>query len=250
MAILQTGEYPLWFLLSENGPVHIESIEDVVFTTAFVPWPYALHIRFLQKKNDELIMTINRNGFFKISPNHEEDLVMYRFFENEIWQHYTVGGFVFYDDKPAALLYRDNRFLTTDLMQPRQRTWSFNMDSNTAFPIEIPVLRQFPQEDGWEADTLRYGSDGLIYYRVVNRTLSALMFRTANLEQAGEAISAEVFFNSAFRRGEISHPSLPPLPEGFVYTEIARAGKSLFACWEEQEDYSIGAAGFVVIREP
>jgi hypothetical protein len=42
--------------------------------------------------------------------------------------------------------------------------------------------------------------------------------------------------------------SLPPLPEGFVYTGIGMTGDTLVAVWEEQEGYSIGASGFMVIR--
>jgi len=43
--------------------------------------------------------------------------------------------------------------------------------------------------------------------------------------------------------------SLPALPEGFVYTGIAMVAGTVFASWEEQEDYSIGAAGFMVIKK-
>jgi len=42
--------------------------------------------------------------------------------------------------------------------------------------------------------------------------------------------------------------SLPSLPEGFVYTGIGMIAGTVFASWEEQEDYSIGAAGFMVVR--
>jgi hypothetical protein len=42
--------------------------------------------------------------------------------------------------------------------------------------------------------------------------------------------------------------SLPSLPEGFVYTGIAMIAGTVFASWEEQEGYSIGAAGFMVIK--
>jgi len=42
--------------------------------------------------------------------------------------------------------------------------------------------------------------------------------------------------------------SLPPLPEGFCYTGIGVCGDTIFASWEEQDEYSIGAAGFMVIR--
>jgi hypothetical protein len=42
--------------------------------------------------------------------------------------------------------------------------------------------------------------------------------------------------------------TLPPLPPGFAYTAAALAGDTLFAAWEEQEGYSIGAAGFMAVR--
>jgi hypothetical protein len=46
---------------------------------------------------------------------------------------------------------------------------------------------------------------------------------------------------------ELGDFSLPPLPEGFVYTRIGLSGPALIAAWEEQADLSVGAAGFMVI---
>jgi hypothetical protein len=54
--------------------------------------------------------------------------------------------------------------------------------------------------------------------------------------------------SSADETAAVRRFSLPPLPEGFVYTGIGVAGDTVFASWEEQEGYSIGAAGFMVIR--
>jgi hypothetical protein len=42
--------------------------------------------------------------------------------------------------------------------------------------------------------------------------------------------------------------TLPSLPPGFAYTAAAFCSGVLIAAWEEQEGYSIGAAGFMVIR--
>lgn len=41
--------------------------------------------------------------------------------------------------------------------------------------------------------------------------------------------------------------SLPALPPGFVYTAAALCGNTLIAAWEEQEEYRIGAAGFMAV---
>jgi len=253
MAILQTGEHPLWFLLTDNGPVHIESIEDAVFNSALTPWPHALHIRFMQKRQDELVLAVNRDGFLLAAPgsNQISGIELYRFSEGIFWRQYTLGGLIIFNDNPAALLYLDSRFMNQSIDPPGIRTWTFNMESNNVFPVKIPVLEQFREADGWEADALRHGNDGLIYLRAINRTMeypAALMFRTSDISDTGEEISAEVFYNSIIQRVDFSHYSLPALPDGFFYTGIEQVGDSLFASWEEQEDFSIGAAGFMVIK--
>jgi len=250
-AILQTGEQPLWFQLTEEGPVHLRVIEDAILSSALVPWTVALHVRFFQERGDELIMAVNRDGFFKLAPNGgtTPGLAMYRF-SDSFWQQYTVGGFVYYDDKPAALLYLDDRFLETNAPLPQPRTWSFNMESNTLFPIDIPALQFFPAEEGWDVDTLRLSSDGFWYYRAARRSgpnPEIRILRTSDLSREGENVSLDLFYNSATPVEE-TYPALPPLPEGFFYTGIGRVGDSLFASWEEQDNFYIGAAGFVVLK--
>jgi hypothetical protein len=44
--------------------------------------------------------------------------------------------------------------------------------------------------------------------------------------------------------------SLPPLPEGFVYTRAGVNSTAVIAAWEEQENWQTGTAGFLVIRRP
>ena len=252
-AVLKTGEHPLWFQLTDTGPVLLESIEDAVFSAALVPWTHALHISNLSEHNGEIIMAVNREGFLKLSPypDVENGVAMYRFPGGELWRQYTIGGFVFYEENPAALLYLNDRFLDTALPHPPSRTWTFGMTSNTPFPLEIPALEFFPAKDGWTIDTLRFASDGFFYYRAAKRNAAVPVIRTlktANLSREGSDVSLDDFYNSAARKNEISHPSLPPLPEGFLYTAAGQIGDSLAASWEEQEDFSIGAAGFVVIK--
>ena len=53
----------------------------------------------------------------------------------------------------------------------------------------------------------------------------------------GFAYSGKTFFDFA----------LPALPQGFSYTGAALAGDTLIATWEEQQGYSIGAAGFMAL---
>jgi hypothetical protein len=250
-AILRTGLNPLWFQLTENGPVRLESIEDAVYSSAFVPWPYVLHVSFFHERGDELVMVINRDGFLKVV-SETEGLVLYRFAGGDLWRQYTTGGFVFYDGRYVALLYLEDFFLISNLPLPQERTWSFNMESNTPFAFNIPALEDFPVNEKWSLDTLRTGHDGLIYYRAGrtdNQQSVKKMFRTDSLFQIGYEIPAAEFFNSIPVRNEINHSILPILPEGFVYTGMAFVGDSITAFWEEQEEFNIGAAGIVFIRK-
>lgn len=250
-AILKTGEYPLWFQLTEDGPIYIESIEDAVYSAALIPWPFAAHVRFFLERDNALVMAVNREGFIKIAPfGVDGELAMYSFDGGSLWRQYTVGGLVFYKDKPAAPLYLDSFFLDVDLPPPRLAIWSFSMESNIPFPLEIQALKLFPAEEGWYTDTMRSGSDGLIYYRVrKNFPQPAIkMFRSSDLFHAGEEINADIFFNSIPIKKAISNSALPPLPEGFVYTGIAGVGDNLVAFWEEREEFYIGAAGFMAVK--
>lgn len=253
LAVLKTGAQPIWFQFTEAGPVHIESIEDAAYSAAFIPWPLALHIRFFQEKGGELIMAVNRDGFLKLAPDSVETdrLALYRFGGGEFWKKYTIGSFLFYDEKPVVLLYLDDRFLDSDAPVPNPRTWTFNMESNIPFPLGIPALDIFPANDGWNVNTLRLGIDGFWYFRVINKTGAEpdmRMLRAVGLSSAGAATSLEDFQNSTPYKTEIDNPLLPPLPQGYVYTGEAVIGGNIFACWEEQKDYNIGAAGFMVMK--
>jgi hypothetical protein len=337
LAILQAGEYPLWFQFTGDGPVLIESIEDACFSTALIPWPLAPHIRFILARSDELLMAVNRDGFLRLAPrkqgeNNAERTGLYRFSGGEFWQQYTVGAFILFDTQPAALLYLDDRFLDTEAPVPLPRLWTFDPLLIGPQALSIPSLEAFVQEEGWDVDALRRGSNGRWYFRAVKKTSQPeiRMLRSDDLTEAGEQVSLGEFQNSAlpeslsaaaeplrellstaldrsgcgiaavvspefqstrffaidkekdpifvfyssqpnslssraflfalqsdgtamFIEAGTSSPSvrefsLPSLPEGFIYTGIGIVANTIFASWEEQNGYSIGAAGFMVIR--
>jgi hypothetical protein len=49
---------------------------------------------------------------------------------------------------------------------------------------------------------------------------------------------------------ELGFFALPALPQGFAYTHIGCLGRVVIAAWEEQETWSVGAAGFMVMDLP
>jgi hypothetical protein len=325
MAILQAGEYPLWFQFGAEGPALIETIEDACFSAALIPWPLAPHIRFMLARGEDLFVAVNGGGFICLSPRTDGKVGLYRFSGGEFWRQYTIGAFVLFDEKPAALLYRDDRFLDSDAPLPAPRLWTFDLRSDEPQPLAIPSLDVFAPKDGWDVDTLRRGGDALWYFRAVKKTAQQpeiRMLRSGDLVLEGEKVSLGAFQNAAlpeplsaappplremltavfaesnsglaavvspefqtvrtfaadrekaamcgfysgksenafllavFPQGKalyatpsiIRHFSLPSLPEGFVYTGIGLCGDTVFALWEEQDEYSIGAAGFMVIK--
>jgi len=335
LAVLQAGKYPLWFQFTDEGPVLIETIEDACLSVAFIPWPLARHISFILAREDEIMMTVNRDGFICLSPwqgallqsgkQGNDGIGLYHISGGEHWRSYTTGAFFLLgeDRKPLALLYRDDRFIDTDQPVPSVRMWTFDLRAASPYTMPMPMLDAFSPEEGWNIDALRRGPDANWYFRATRKTEARpeiRMLRASDFTIPGEQVSLGAFQNSAkpepvsaapealekmlgivfsksgysaaavvspefqyarsfaadtdsgaiagfysarfflavsangeafyIETGELSARrfSLPALPEGFVYTGIAMIAGTVFASWEEQEEYSIGAAGFMALN--
>jgi hypothetical protein len=327
LALVQAGEFPLWFQFIDDKPVLLETIEDAVFSAALVPWPLVSHVRFMLVQKDVLLMVVNRDGFISFSAwQGGEDIGLYQFSGGDFWRQYTVGAFALFNETPVALLYHDDRFFDSGAPLPSPRLWTFDPRSAKLQPFALPALDAFAAENGWDIDALRRGGDGYWYFRAVKKEDARpelRMLRSDDLLQEGEQVSlgafqsaalpqplsaaptplrdmlAAVFAESgcglasivspefqttrafasdrekaallgfysnrpgsnsfllaAFPQGgaiyvetgaSVSHFSLPPLPEGFVYTGIGICANAIIAPWEEQDGYSVGASGFMMI---
>ncbi|MDR0877528.1 MAG: hypothetical protein LBN21_05705 [Treponema sp.] len=330
LAILKAGANPIWFELGDDGPNLINSPAEAGLVP-FTPWPLARHIRAVLAEGDELVFGVNREGFLRTGPWDSDGIALYRIADVPYWAQYSLASLFFIEEKPAALLYRDDFFSDSPAPLPGIRTWSL-ANSPAPAALEIPAFDDLPAAEGWDVDALRQGPDGFWYYRGVNKNSGEsappqiVYFRTADLGQKGEAVSISAFQNSVLpepvsaapdplrsmlkaafdpaeagsaqvvspdfsaprrfsgggensgslsgyyrsdetgsaactvlifpdgrglsrvENSEIIHFSLPPLPEGFVYTGLGLSGVTLFAAWEEQQGYAIGAAGFMVIK--
>lgn len=339
MAVLQAGEFPLWFQFTSEGPSHVATIEATQNSAALIPWPHAPHVRHILAQNDELLMAVNNDGFVRLSPWQARDggvsgIGLYRIFGGEFWRQYTVGAFVRHDlnAQPAALLYRNDWFLYWDIAPPAPRLWTFDAHLSEPRALSLASLDAFPPEEGWNLDALFRGGNGGWYFRANRRggdkedlMQEVRMIRVDSLDRAGESVSVYEFQNAArpeplsaapfllqemlsaafaesgSRAASVISPgfqsvrhfsgdgegghlhaffspgafllattksgdalyieaesfagpqyarsfSLPALPEGFVYTGIGVVEDTVFASWEEQAGFSIGAAGFMAIR--
>jgi hypothetical protein len=366
LALIQAGENPLWFELAEDGPQRID-FPGGAELSPFTPWPLARHIRFILPLKEDLVLGVNGDGFLCFAPwdtpvqaaknsrgaepgfTGGQGIVLYRAADPAQWGPYTLAALFPFEDKAAALLYRDGFFTRALVPLPNPRAFTLELGFPNPQALEIPAFEDFAPADGWDLDALHAGPGGYWYYRAVRRDAvePELEYgRTRNLDLKGEPVSISVFQNSAlpvplsaaplslslvleavfalesgdgsaavvspafpgpqwfsgngaaeetagestgsgghaaigFYRepaaghsgialailpggqgfflveapaGETAAPGepqpliLPALPPGFVYTATALCGDTLIAAWEEQEGYSIGAAGFMVIK--
>ena len=344
IAILKTGEQPLWFQFGEHGPELLYSIEDACYSRALIPWPHAIHARFILARNNDVYLAVNKDGFLVFSPWEEKQAghgyraslakkteheansagqaaALYRFPGNDYWQPYTIAAFVLLDDIPAAFLYRDEHFLDTDIPLPSPRAWTFNMQYSFPLALDIPALRSFPASEGWDIDAFRCSAGGSLYFRAVKKNKAdpeIVYLHSADFAKTCIKTGKGAFFNSALPEplsflpvslwtlhrsinspgtvmlvspefisqryfaedanspvrtfaytrsspdasllidvhgngaaeaaGRFFPIALPELPENFYYTGITLSGNDIIALWEEQEEYNIGAAGFMVLR--
>ena len=110
IALLRTGENPLWFELGPEGPALIESPSRASLTP-YAPWPHARHITGMLLWEGLLVMTVNRDGFIVLRPVAEgADAVLYRVAGSGLWEPYTAESFFLWEDRPTALLYQNDFF--------------------------------------------------------------------------------------------------------------------------------------------
>jgi len=153
------------------------------------------------------------------------------------------------ETKPEMLMLR-----TSDLTMPGEKV-SLGAFQNSALPEPVTAAPQGLRE----MIDLMFSETGFSSVAVVSPEFQTVRFFAAD----SDSVAAAGFYSGAFflavsANGEafyletgnksIRRFSLPGLPEGFAYTGIGMIDGDIFASWEEQEGYSIGAAGFMVIK--
>jgi hypothetical protein len=216
LALLQSGENPLWFELGENDPVLIPSPEDASLCP-FVPWPLARRsMGILSGKGqgqERIILGINREGFLVFMPwagRTDAGIALYRIDNHEYWQHYSVESLFFFDDTPAAMIYRNDYFIDNSLPPPAHRVWGLRPGIGIG-ELEIPAFEELPPEEGWDLEDLQEGPDGRWYYRAVKKegkSRGVGYFRTPALSHAGEPSSQWALQNASQPRT----PEQAPVP--------------------------------------
>jgi hypothetical protein len=204
LAIVKSGEAPLWFELGPDVPALIPGPENSA-EYPFMPWPRARHVAGLAvDEAGRLIMAVNRDGFL-VWESREDGLALHRVPGKEAWDPYTAAALFMYQGAAAVLLARDDFFYPEgELPGPGPRIWGLEGpgEGRTGYRLaaaEIPAFTEMSGTDEWEPYTLALGKDGLWYYRGKRKadrsgvSPEIRYFRTRDLSVAGELSSAGVF---------------------------------------------------------
>lgn len=205
MAFLETGENPIWFELSEAGPVQIGSPASASLTP-FTPWPHSRHITGIMLWEGFLVMAVNTDGFLVLGPAIPSGITAASVAasaatnavgtfgqqtprltqtalrrvaapEYEYWTPYTIGSFFLWRDQPAVLLYRNDFFTSLYPESPRLPVFALDKSISVPIGVEVPALKYFPPGINWEPETLWRGHSGYWYFRM--REKGAFLNRTA-----------------------------------------------------------------------
>jgi hypothetical protein len=210
LAIVRSGEAPLWFEFRPGGPALISGPEEAA-EEPFAPWPQTRYAAgFAVDEKGRLIMAVNRDGFL-VWEDREDGLALYRIPGGEAWTSYTVAALFMYQETPSVLLYRDDFFpedtssgLTRLPVIPGIRVWGLGANYQGLAEMEIPAFSGLPPLEKWDLNVLALGSDGLWYYRGARKEASLPLekspeiryFRTRDLSVPGESSSVGVFRNA------------------------------------------------------
>jgi hypothetical protein len=202
MAIIKSGENPLWFEVGPGSPVLLNDPGEASISP-FEPWPFKFLITGMVVTGDRLVMAVNRGGFLALLPGagagSSPAIALYHVNAEHYWDDYTAAAPFLFRDRAAALLYRHDRFIEPTAAIPSPRFWGLELNSLRLVPLEIPALEVFPAGEGWDVDTLLAGRDDYWYYRGMQKSGGSpapIYFRSSDLAGTGERSSPGVFRNA------------------------------------------------------
>ena len=246
LALLETGENPLWFELRPEGPGLIDS-PAAASLTPYIPWPYARFVSGILVWDDFLVMAVNRDGFLILGPSAwsgpqgassgaadtgvtsgplYQDVGLYRASSGGFWDPYTAESFFLWNDKPAVLLYRNDFFAEPDAPSPRPQVYVLDKSSPVPLGAAVPALERFPSDGPWEAEVVQRGTDGFWYYRMKEKGKpqnETAYFRAQDLEGEGTKISAGQWRDSELPLGPENAPPLLALVAENAAAELGQA---------------------------
>jgi hypothetical protein len=203
LAILKTGENPLWFELSEDGPRLVSSPGEAALFP-YTPWPLSRYITGMIPWDGDLVLAANRCGFYVLTPLVEGGAVLYDVSNSAQWNPYAVSSFFMYENHPAVVLYRDVFFAESSAPPSDPPFFILSRESPIPEAVSFSIQDTLPEspagkDAAWELNNLRLSRDGFWYgrwMRIDGPKPETVYFKTADLSQPGKTVSAGEYRNS------------------------------------------------------
>ncbi|MDR2482218.1 MAG: hypothetical protein LBD08_01135 [Treponema sp.] len=214
LALIKSGESPLWFELGPDGPVHIAD-PALSAQEPFAPWRLSRHIAGMAVSGKRLTMAVNRGGLLLMRPEETggmENAIALYWAAEPSWKDYTVASLFVFQDTPLALLYRDDFFIDSGAPLPDPRVWRWDTAQTRLQGIALPAFADLPAAEGWDIEALSQGQDGRWYYRGVQKNRSPP--ETVYLSSGDPGQQAGVISPGLFRNAAIPY-TINHIPEEF-----------------------------------
>ena len=203
VAVLKTGENPLWFELTGDGP-RLIAWPGEASLLPYTPWPLSRYIAGMIPWNGDLVLAVNRCGFFVLNPLAEGGAVLYSASDSVQWDPYAVSSLFMYENHPAVLLYRDVFFAEPSAPPPDPPFFILSRDSPVPLALSLFIAEGLTENaagnsSGWELNSLRPGQSGFWYGRRTQTGVpqpQTVYFKTPDLSRPGEEISPGEYRNS------------------------------------------------------
>jgi hypothetical protein len=210
LALLQSGENPLWFELADQGPALISSPEHASLRP-FVPWPLTRRVAGMLGRDNRIVLGINHEGFLVFAPWAEGEnsgIALYRIDNSVYWKDYSVESLFVFDSTPVAMLYRDDYFMDSSLPPPSPRVWGLDAVAGMR-PLFIGAFEDLAPEEGWDLEALLQGPDDQWHYRAIRKNGGRRgigYFSSGNLSLPGEISTQGAMQNASLPRPQDQAP--------------------------------------------
>lgn len=192
LAIVIPGDNPLWFELSDEGPMLISSPEEASLRS-FLPWPHSIHVTDMLIQENRLVMAANGFGFLVFIPWDNSRLGMYSVSDKTHWNRYSIASLFLYNQRPSALFYRDDFFAgDEELPLPETQTAALVKGNTQPVKAEIPAFKDFPSIEGWDIEALSRGKNGKWYFAAAQKSSDMqqkFYYQAESLDKQPESIS-------------------------------------------------------------
>ncbi len=156
---ISVEENPIWLEYLAEG---FQTIDDPAFSALppFEPWPLARRTAGFINCGSYLTAVVNRDGFIALSGQADRTIALKQTSGGSAFTSFSVGSLLFWQNKAAAVLYRDSYFISIAPEPPEPRCYALDINTLSAIGIDPFAFSLFPAAEDWDIIALQRDREG------------------------------------------------------------------------------------------